>query len=364
MNQKQNSNFLNLEELCWYPGLDAYLKVNDLSDFELAKVTAVHKERYIVRTSASEYEAEVTGNIRFTASGPADFPITGDWVAVMIFDEELAIIHHLLPRKNIIERRAVGKTGEKQPIAANLDFILIIQSVDRDFNLNRLERYITISNVSGIEPVLLLSKIDLLDHQNLQDKINQVKTRYKDLNVLPFSNISQQGYDAIEKSLKKGSTYCFMGSSGVGKSTLINHLLGYEELKTSIISTSTGKGRHTTSHRELFFLKNGSMVIDTPGMREVGITETADGSFETINTLIENCKFSDCTHTHEEDCAVLAALNEGEIDQSGYDNFMKMQRETARFQETIAEKRKKDKQLGKLYKQVLQHKKKNKFNDH
>ena len=321
---------------------------------------AVHRERYVIKSPDGEYDAEITGNLRFSAESSSDFPVVGDWITFSVFDGSLAIIYSILPRLSILERQAVGKSGEKQLIAANVDYSFIVQSLDQDFNINRLERYLTLSLTSDITPILLLSKTDLIDKKELSNKIDTIHKRHSGLRILHFSNNTKEGYEEIENELQKGKTYCFLGSSGVGKSTLINHLLGEQMMKTRTISESTGKGKHTTSHRQLFILKNGSIVIDTPGMREVGVIDTSEDSFDTISELSVKCKFSDCSHTNELGCEVLAAIDDGRIDEASYQNFMKLQREAAHFQSTLAEKRQKDKKFGKIYKQIIAYKKKNK----
>jgi len=355
---------MNLEDLGYDADLDLYRREQNLLSFEVGRVIEVHKERYIVRTGKNEFEAEITGNLRFSANSRSDFPAVGDWVVFSLFDENIALIHQILPRKTVLEREAVGKLGEKQLIAVNVDFAFLMQAVDRDFNLNRLERYLTICYSAKVEPIIVLSKIDLINDNELQNRLNEIKSRIRKVMVIPISNQDKAGYDKFKSTLRKGKTYCFLGSSGVGKSTLINAILGKEEMKTKTISLSTRKGRHTTTHRELFVLTEGGILIDNPGLREVGIADTADGleiTFETIFQLSLNCQFSDCTHTHEKGCAVLTALEKGELDKAAYANYLKMEREKKRFQSSIAEKRKKDKEFGKMCKDAMKDRKRKKF---
>ncbi len=351
---------MTLEELGFDDSLKKYRNEQGLSNFEAGRVIAEHKERYIVKTESGEYEAEITGNMRFMATGRSDFPAVGDWVAVNTYEGGLAIIHRIFPRKTVLERQAVGKFGEAQVIAANLDYALITQAAGQDFNLNRVERYLTICNSAKVNPVIILSKTDLVTGPDLNTLVNKLEARIKNVPVIPVSNQTRAGYDQLKKILLKGKTYCFLGSSGVGKSTLVNNLTGQELLKTKTISESTGKGKHTTSHRELFVLENGSLLIDNPGMREVGIADTADGlemTFDNILKLTKECKFSDCTHTHEKGCAVTGAVEKGIIDRASYENYLKMEREKNRFLTSHAEKRKKEKAFGKFAKQVMEYKK-------
>ena len=352
---------MNLESLGYTESLENYRKENNLTSFEVGRVAVEHKERYIVKTAAQEIEAEITGNLRFSAQERADFPAVGDWVALSVYDDSLALIHHVFPRKSILQRQAVGKFGQVQIIATNIDFAFIIQGVDYDFNINRLERYLAICKSAKVAPILLLSKIDLIDANDLQTKIEDIQSRHSNVPIIPFSNISKSGYELVTENLQKAKTYCIIGSSGVGKSTLINNLAKKDLMKTSAISSSTNKGRHTTSHRELILLQSGAIFIDTPGMREIGITENVDEAFDVISSLSQSCKFSDCTHIHEEGCAILEAIENNEIDQDAYENFLKMQREAQRFQTSVADKRRKDKAFGKMYKQVIKQRKNNKY---
>ena len=263
------------------------------------------------------------------------------------------LIHSVFPRKTIIERQAVGKQGEKQIIAANIDYAFIIQAVDRDFNINRIERYLTICNTSNVKPIIILNKIDLISDSELSELISKVQERIKQVPIIHISNESQKGFEKLKESIEKGKTYCLLGSSGVGKSTLLNNLSGNRLMKTNTISTSTNKGRHVTSHRELLVLENGAILIDNPGMREVGIADSKDGleiTFRAIIELSQVCKYNDCTHTTEIGCAVIKAIESGELDNSSYENYLKMEREKEHFESTIAEKRKKDKDFGKMIK--------------
>ena len=344
---------MTLTDLGFNQGLESFIRDNNLSDYTTGRVTQEHRERYIVSTGDNEYEAEITGNLRFSASSRADFPAVGDWVTMTVYDTDLAIIHRILPRISVLERQAVGKSGEIQIISSNIDIALIVQSINNNFNINRLERYISICYSSRIEPVLVISKIDLVTGSILNDAISKLEVRDKKIKYILLSNLTRQGLDQILEFLQKGKTYCVVGSSGVGKSTLINNLLKKNILKTGNISNSTNKGRHISDHRELFVLENGAIIIDTPGMRELGMTDNIEGIntvFEEIYNLSLKCKFSDCKHINETDCAVLKAIGEGLIDRASLENFQRLQREQQRFQTTVAEKRRKERIFGKILK--------------
>lgn len=344
---------MSLEDLGYYDQLKEFQDETNRDGFEIGRVVAEHKERFIVGTTQGEFDAEITGHLRFTAKSREDFPAVGDWVTLTAYDADFGIIHKILPRFSIIKRQAVGQVGEVQVIATNIDYAFVVQSVDRDFNINRLERYLTICNSSKVSPIIVLTKIDLIDEQHLSEIVENLIIRIKDVPVISISNESQDGVDAIKAILEKGKTYCMLGSSGVGKPTLINNLSGRSVMKTGTISQSTNRGRHITSHRELVRLENGAILVDNPGMREVGIADAATGleiTFDRITTLSKNCRFKDCTHTTEIGCSVLEAVEKGEIDKASYENYLKMEREKSHFESTVAERRKKDKEFGKFMK--------------
>jgi ribosome biogenesis GTPase / thiamine phosphate phosphatase len=344
---------MNLYDFGYNEGLEKFRIENNLLSFELGRVITEHKERYIVWTEKGELEAEITGNMRFTAKSREDFPAVGDWVALIVYDGDLAIIYQVFPRYSILKRQAIGQLGEVQIIATNIDFAFLVQASDRDFNINRLERYLTICNTSGVKPVIVLSKTDLIDEPTLNILIESIKARISHVPVLAISNETHYGYESVNALIEKGKTYCMLGSSGVGKSSLVNNLSGKTRMRTDAISQSTHKGRHVTTNRELLVLENGGILIDNPGMREVGIADAGSGleiTFDLIFQLSQNCRFKDCTHTGELGCAVLEAVENGEIDSASYENYQKMEREKAHFEATIAEKRKREKEFGKIMK--------------
>ncbi|RDY62006.1 ribosome small subunit-dependent GTPase A [Flagellimonas nanhaiensis] len=350
---------MKLEDLGYTNEQEKYRQENNLGVFDVGRIISEHKERYVVKTETNEYDGEIIGNLRFSASSRADFPAVGDWVAISPYDEDKVLIHAILPRKTVLERQAVGKHGEKQIIATNIDFALIMQAVDRDFNVNRIERYLTICHTSKVKPIIVLNKIDLISEVELEGHIDEVRKRISDAPILAISNESQEGIQQLSNRIEKGKTYCLLGSSGVGKSTLLNSLMGKDLMRTGSIGLGTNRGKHVTTHRELRVLENGGILIDNPGMREVGIVDSSDGlevTFDTIMELSKECKFKDCSHTTETGCAVISAVDNGEIDETSYDNYLRMEREKSHFEMTVAQKRKKDKDFGKMVKNFQKNK--------
>ncbi|MBU1027379.1 MAG: ribosome small subunit-dependent GTPase A, partial [Candidatus Margulisbacteria bacterium] len=311
------------------------------TNLKTARIVAQYRGKYRVKSDHDEFWAEITGKMMFAAGSQTDYPVVGDKVEISQMANDQAIIHKILPRKTFLQRKAADK-DELQPIAANIDVAFVVQAVDRDFNLNRFERYLTIINAGKIKPVIILNKIDLISKEDLAEKVDQIKTRFQGVAIETTSAADNTGIEKLRRVIKQGKTYCFVGSSGVGKSSIINKLLGQELLKTKMISTSTQKGRHVTTHRELFVLKNGGMVIDNPGIREVGVGDAAeaiDNVFDDIVALAKKCKFFDCTHDHEPGCAVLAALETGELSQEKYDNYIKLKKEADHYAMSSLEKR-------------------------
>ena len=349
-----------LEELGYNTKQEKFRIENYPGEFEPARVIAEHKERYLVKTADSEFDAEITGNLRFTARNREDFPAVGDWVLITAYEAGLALIHHILPRFSVIKRQAVGQFGEIQVIASNIDYALLVQAADRDFNINRLERYLIICNSSKVKPVIVLSKTDLLDDGRINEIIENIKARIKNVQVIGLSNETHNGYEELNSIIEKGKTYCMLGSSGVGKSTLLNNLSGRNIMKTDSISQSTNKGKHVTSHRELIILENGGILIDNPGMRDVGIADASGGLEMTFNMIVklsEKCRYKDCRHIHESGCAVIGAVEEGELDRAAYDNYLKLEKEKAFFESTVSERKERDRLFGRMMKNYKKSKK-------
>jgi ribosome biogenesis GTPase len=342
-------------------GYNHYIKTQKTTyhseDFDIGRVISEHKERYIVSTEKGDLNAEITGHLRYTAHSRIDFPAVGDWVTVSIYDSNNAIIHDVLPRYTTLSRKAIARSSDVQIIATNIDYAFIVQAVDRDFNINRMERYLTICYSANIQPILILSKIDLVTKAQLFALTNHIQERIQNVPVFTISNTTKQGYESLKSYIIPQNTYCCLGSSGVGKSTLVNILAEEEIMATKAISKHSQRGQHKTSHRELIILKDGGILIDTPGMREVGIdmaSHNIENTFNTIAAYAKDCKFKDCSHTVEVGCAVIEALNEGMINKASYQNYLKMKREQEHLEASNVEKRKKDKNFGKMVKQFKQ----------
>ena len=320
-----------------------------------ARVMAVDRSGYLVRGEHGESPAELSGKFRHAVESSPDLPCVGDWVGVERASPELAIIHQVLPRRSVLRRKRPGRAVEFQLLAANLDVALIVQSCHFDFNVRRLERYLVVAREGGIEPVVLLSKTDLVTADELDGLIGLIRAAGIQEPVLPFSNPTGAGLDRLQELLAPGRTFCLLGSSGVGKSTLVNRLLGRDALETREVS-GTGEGVHTTSRRQLLLLENGAILIDTPGMRELGLLGAGDGleeSFADIQELAGRCRFGDCAHAQEPGCAVRAALESGELDEDRFQSYLKLRRESEFHDLSYVEKRKKDRELGRFYRSVL-----------
>ena len=349
-----------LEDIGFNDWFKSQLDADKVAAHEVARVLSVHKNRYIVSNGHREVFAELTGHLLYTASSPTDFPTVGDWVYADFYDDDThAIIHSVIPRKSILKRKAAGKLVDFQLIAANLDVAFIIQSADCNFNLRRLERYLVMVNESGITPVILLSKCDLISKNEVDEIKKRILNIAPQVAVLAFSNLNKENIDAIKETLIYGNTYCLIGSSGVGKTTLLNSILGNGHFETQPVSKIQSKGKHTTTSRELILLKNGAMIIDTPGMRELGnmsVDSGIDETFSEILVLSQKCKFSNCSHTNEKGCAILAAIEMDELSEQRYKNYIKMKKESAFNEMSYSEKRKKDKDFGKLIRSTLKSK--------
>jgi len=304
-----------------------------------ARVIAQQKNNYLLCSEKGVINGKLSGKFRYNSNLKKDFPAVGDWVVIRLIQgvPEEAIIHFLLPRKSSFVRKMaisggrkikngiiVGGNIEEQVIASNIDTAFIVTGLDGNFNLQRIERYITLAYNSGATPVILLSKVDLCN--NIDSYVNKVETIAIGLNIHPISVMENTGMNIFDNYLTEGKTVVFLGSSGVGKSTIINHLFGEIKQKTNSISSANGKGRHTTTSAQLFCHSSGSMIIDTPGIRELqlwGDEDILENSFQDIYDLAEECRFKDCKHTNEPGCAIKAAIEDGMLSIERFESYQK-----------------------------------------
>jgi ribosome biogenesis GTPase len=345
-------------------GFDKWFQGNvapdHLETFEIARVVAVYKDSYTISDGVNDVFAELVGKIIYSASSPIDYPAVGDWILARFYDgNTFSVIHGIIQRKTLLKRKTPGKNIDFQLIAANIDAACIVQSLDDNYNLRRLERYLVMINESNIRPIVLLSKSDLLSSEKIAKRIDDIHNIMPRLQVQAFSNKNTSDLDRIKEFLEPGLTYCLLGSSGVGKTTLLNNLIGESILKTKSVREKDSKGRHGTTYRQLIQLDCGAMVVDTPGMRELGNFSVEKGLDETFSEIIElsrKCQFNNCTHGTEKGCAVLSAMEIGTLSEKRYQNYMKMNKESVYNEMSYLEKRKKDKQFGKLCKTVMKQK--------
>jgi len=300
-------------------------------ELRMARVTEVYRGWYTIRNEDGEVPARTTGKFLHSTESTSDMPCVGDWVCVYYQDaDNAATIHLTLPRKSFLRRKSVGKKIEFQMIAANIDVAFIVQSCHYDFNVSRLERYLVMANEGGVEPLLLLTKTDLVSDGQLERLIVEIREAGISIRIIAISNVTGSGLDQLKDVMGYGKTYCIVGSSGVGKSTLINRLTGHDTLKTRTVHES-GEGRHTTVRRQIIALDQGAMLIDTPGMREVGLLGVSGGmedNFDDIQKASRGCRFSNCSHTSEPGCAILLAIEDGTMQQEHYQNYLKLKTES------------------------------------
>jgi len=326
---------------------------NQNPDLQIVRVISVNKNSFVVSDGEKDIYAELTGKFLFNTDSALDLPTVGDFVYAQLFDDDtLAIIQDILPRKSLLKRKAAGKKIDYQLIAANIDIAVIMQALDSNFNIRRLERYLVIINDNNITPIILLSKSDLISSGEIEEKRKQILEILPEAKIFAFSNNNLSDIEKIKSIFTSQKTYCLLGSSGVGKTTLLNNLVHEELYKTQPIRENDGRGKHTTTRRELIILENGAIIIDNPGMRELGIISNESGissTFGEINELSDQCKYKDCTHTVEAGCAVLEALQSGKISEERYNSYFKIYKEAKYNEMSYVEKRQKDKQFGKFF---------------
>ena len=327
---------LDLTPFGWSGDVSTAFAAHAEAGFEPGRVVAEDRGSYVVQTRGGERRASVTGRYRFEAGNdPAAYPAVGDWVAVEARADG-ASVHALLPRRTSVVRHAPGLRSVAQVVAANVDVVFVVASLNHDLNLRRLERYIAFAWESGAEPVVVLSKADLSD--DLDGAVAEVETVAVGVPIITVSAVDGRGIDELRGRIRPGTTVAFVGSSGVGKSTLVNTLAGDELAEVREIREDDGRGRHTTTRRQLHLMPDGGLILDTPGMRELGLWDADAGlerSFADIDALASTCRFSDCGHAGEPGCAVAAAIADGDLDASRFEGWKKLEREARHLERRV-----------------------------
>ncbi|MEQ4486102.1 ribosome small subunit-dependent GTPase A [Cohnella silvisoli] len=303
----------------------------DIQHLPPARVIAQFSHSYKLMTESGEHSAGVTGKFEFNAAKRGDYPAVGDWVMVeMLPNESRSVIHAVLPRRTSMVRKVAGNVIEDQIIGANMDYLFIVNALNQDFNIRKIERYLIAAWESGANPVVLLTKADLCEQPT--KFASEVENIAPGVPVHFISALLNQGKEQLQPYLQPGITIAITGSSGVGKSTLLNWLAEADTQKVQGIRENDARGRHTTTHRELFLLHNGALIMDTPGMRELQLWESQDGwqhAFADIEQLAESCRYRDCRHDADQGCSVVEAVNTGELDPKRLANYKKTARELA-----------------------------------
>ena len=331
---------ITLKELGWQAYFEEQCRD---TEFSVGRIVLQHKYLYRVVNESGEWLAEPTGKFTYEALTKKDFPAVGDWVLMRTYPAEgKAMIHQVLERKSVFIRQAAGVKTEEQIVASNVDYVFLVNALNHDFNMRRLERYLLLAYESRAVPVVVLTKRDLCE--DLEARLQEVETAtFGAVPVVAVDNLSGEGLAEVREWLDPGVTVALLGSSGVGKSTLLNALMGEAMQETGDVREGDSKGRHTTTHRELFILPDGGIVIDTPGMRELQVSgggASIDTTFADVEALISSCRFSDCKHLTEPGCQVQEALDGGMLDPGRYKSYQKLQRELA-----YQEKRQQENQL-------------------
>ncbi|BAZ05934.1 ribosome small subunit-dependent GTPase A [Calothrix sp. NIES-3974] len=320
---------MNLELWGWSDFFANHFAPYRQQGFSVARVVIECRNSYILQSENAEISAEITGKLRYRASDRQDFPAVGDWVVIRTREKEgTATIHEILPRKSKFSRKAAGSETTEQIVATNIDTVFLVSGLDGDFNPRRIERYLILAWESGANPVIVFNKADVCP--NLENCLAEVESIALGVPIMTISAATNQGLETLQPYLRPGQTVALLGSSGVGKSTITNQLLGETVQAVQTVRQGDSRGKHTTTYRELLRLPTGGLIIDTPGMRELQIWSGEEGiseSFADIAELAQQCRFRDCQHEHEPGCAVRQALQEGSLDASRFANYQKLQKE-------------------------------------
>ncbi len=356
---------MDLSEYGWDGAFEAQFASYAGDGLAPARVIRQLRDLSTLVTARGELPGEVSGRFRHAARGPADYPAAGDWAAVKAFSGGQVLIEAVLPRRSAFTRKAAGEAVEAQVVAANVDTVFLVSGLDGDFNLRRIERYVTAAWSSGAEPVIVLNKADL--RPDLDDVIARTAGAAPGVPIVPASARDERGLEALAPYLLPRKTIAFLGSSGVGKSTMINRLLGEARFLTSAVSdAAAGRGRHTTTVRELVRLPGGALLIDTPGLRELQLWADDDGldrTFDEIDQMAARCRFPDCGHEQEPGCAVRAAVEAGDLDRRRWESYLKLRLELRRLELKKDEKarRQREKAVGRQFAVRLKEVKRNKL---
>lgn len=321
----------SLEDYGWNERFAEQFQPYAREGYEAGRVSLQHNKIYLLYTAAGvDIEAEASGRLRYEARGPEDLPAVGDWVVIRrrAEDESRAVIHDILPRKSKFSRKAAGTRDEEQVVAANVDTVFLVTGLDNDFNPRRIERYLVMAWESGAEPVVVLNKVDVA--ANAEGMAREVERVASGAPVVWMSAKRGEGVEQLLPFIGRGRTVALMGSSGVGKSTIVNRLIGEDVQRTSDVRLGDQRGRHTTTHRELIVLPTGGLVMDTPGMRELQVLVSDRGlreAFDDIEAIASACRFTNCRHENEPGCAMREALADGALDAERYANYRKLQAE-------------------------------------
>ena len=347
---------MQLEEFGWNQFFSEAFDPYRQRGFSPGRVCRCHRERFLVWTPRGEVDAEATGRLRYTADSSNDWPVVGDWVALL---PGYPLIDGVLPRRTKFSRKQPGAATEEQILASNVDVVFVVTDPGRDFNLRRIERYLLMVSQSGAQAIVVINKADLVeDPSSWAGRVAEISGGVP---VLAVSARTGAGLEELRSQISYGKTGALTGSSGVGKSTIVNRLLGYERLPTSGVRESDGRGRHTTTHREIIPIPGAGLLMDLPGLRELqvwGGTEAADQAFSDIAALANKCRFRDCLHGGEAGCAVLAAVTDARLDRGRYDSYLKLQKELAYHETKVDERaalesKRKEKREHRQYRNIL-----------
>lgn len=359
---------MDLKELGWNDFHEKQYEETKAAGTFPARVTKAQREKYWLCSAYGELRAEIRGKLRFTAGSIGDLPVVGDWVTAEMRPEgDAAVITDVLPRVNKFSRKTAGSVTDEQVLVANINVVFIVMGLDGDYNVRRIERYLALARESGAKPVIVLNKADACPRA--QDNTGEIESIAAGVPVITMSALKNEGVEKLREYIFRGTTVAFLGSSGAGKSTIINRLLGEEKLEVGAVRTRDDRGKHTTTRRELLLLPGGGVVIDNPGMRELQLwvqEGTLDNTFRDVKDFASRCRFRDCTHTNEPGCAVNNAIEQGDMDIERLRSYNKLKRElrylaTRKEAKARNEKMIFEKKISRIVKQIKKHGKRGGF---